>query len=306
MKLSLPCVLASLIAAMTTTATATAAEQRLEVLFIAEAAGPIAYVEVTERADGDQLSRSAAWVFFSGGRGVTKILQDSIRANRRAPLLVDLPSAPSGLAISSDDDGTLIFTLEDLGDWQAALHDAAALSPTTEGPAVSTRAAARLLVEPPEADPARAGPSVSRATLYGTGGAIRGHALVDGSASGGGSTRLIWPSDGGLQATAFGAEQMASARTFVADRVRACGRAVPTALLLWPEEGAPTRLVASAVPGCLPSGRAIVPLGGVRLESRRETPIRAVLVAEPSPGEAKVDDAAANASAGEPGRLTSR
>lgn len=280
-------VLVVVLAALLSPASTRAAEQELEVLFVADGAGPITYLEVRERSDDQTLVRSASWTFFAGGETVTKTTQDQLRATASAPLLVELPSPPAGLSVASDDDGTMLFTLDDLGDWQAALASGVDLKPAPGGPAVSSRKAARLLVEPPPSTLGRQGAWASQAVLYGTLGAVAGQAFVRTSAATRRHPVLVLPQEGqGLTSVDFGLGALASHRTFVVDRARACERAVPTAILLWPKGGVPTRLVASSAPGCLPSGRVIVPLSGVRLEARKDTPIRAVLVDEPPSGAA--------------------
>ncbi len=287
----LPVPLLSLLAlAVTTTSLALpahAAGQHLEVLFVAEGAGPVAYIEVTERGSAGRLERSAAWAFFAGGETVTRSLQDSVRGDRGAPLLADLPSPPVGLGVSSDADGTLLFTLDGLGDWQAGLVEGASLRAAPGGPAVSSDDSARLLIEPPTMGlpgaPSRPAPAV----LYGTRGALAGHATVTrGPEPRPGDTLLLPAEDesAGLVALPLGPDDLASARTFVADRSSSCDRAVPSALLLWPAGRDPLRLVATAAPACLRSGRVIVPFAGARLAARADLPLRAVLVDEPGRG----------------------
>lgn len=271
----------ALCALLTTTGPALAqrAEQRLEVLFVADGAGPIAVVEVHERGEGEAIARAASWALFTGDVTVLKTVEDRVRGARGAPPLVDLPSAPAGLGLASDDDGTLLFTLDELGDWQASLDPSVAPASPRGGPAVPSRSSARLLVEPPAAavPPTR---YTTRAVLYGTAGAYEGFALVDARAQES-TGALVLASARGLDVEPFAAAERASERAFIPDRASACGRPVPSALLLWPEEAPPARLVSSSTAACLPDGRALIPLAGVRLEARRDTPLRAILVDDP-------------------------
>lgn len=266
-------------------ARARAAEQRLQVVFIADGAGPMAFVEVSERGDGQRIARAASWAFLAGDASVSGAVSDQVRGARSAPPLVDLPAAPPGLGLTGDVDGTLVLTLDGLGDWQTALASSPPAAARV-GPAVSSTSSARLLVEPPPTTLAT-GRYTTRAVLYGTRGAYEGVAVVDMRAGARRGGALVLRGSDGVSVEPFGREQRASERSFVADRASACERPVPTALLLWPDGSAPARMVASAAPACVPGDRAIVPLEGARLEPRRDTPLRGLLVDEPLGAEAR-------------------
>lgn len=259
--------------------TAIAADRHLEVVFLADGAGPMAVLQVHERGVGQQIERAGAWAFFVGDMSVSKRVSDRVRGVRRAPQLTDVPAAPAGLGLTGDVDGTLVFTLDELGDWQAPLEAAgsgAKASTPRGGPAVPSASAARLLLEPPAT--ASNGRYTTRATLYGTRGAYTGLALVDVRADGPSGAALVLRANDEIVIEPFGPKERADARAFIADRARTCERAVPTAVLLWPEQGAPMRTSASSAPVCLPGGRALVPLSGARVEARREVPLRGILV----------------------------
>lgn len=255
-----------------------AANQRLTVVFVGDGSGPMALIEVQERGEGQRIERAAAWAFFAGSASVSKAMSDRVRGSRQAPPLADLPAAPAALGLTSDVDGTLLFTLDELGDWQDQLE--AGRAPAAEGPPVSAGSSARLLVEPPPSL-APTGRYTTRATVYGTRGAYTGLAVVETRPEAGdGGGALVSRVNDELVLEPFGSEERSQRRAFIADRARACERPVPTAVLLWPEEGAPARLSASAAPICLPGGRAVVALEGARLEPRRDTPMRGLLLDE--------------------------
>ncbi len=220
----------------------------LDVVFVPDApTAPLVFIAVEDTG----VHRALVWALAAPVAGGSARGAGALADDQQGRGFSTLPAAPRGATVL-DRGGAVSITIDDAGDWAEPLQ---ALPHGGEGLPLPGPRALRLVVDPAAGSPAPA-------VLYGAGVRLPGRAVVRRDAP------AVW-------AVVLAGKDVVDAAGSAVDLVAGCGRTVPSAVSA--VAPAPLKLLASG-PAVCAGDRALVPVAGSRLDTRKDVPARGVVV----------------------------